>query len=102
MHRRSCGRPAGQFVSSFGVRVVDRIEHRASLAFRHARPAAQPFGRPGKRGSPAQMDGLGMNGVTQVRLQRHTSIGCCRPDLFQVGGWHIANENVRHRMMLSS
>jgi hypothetical protein len=69
MHRRSCGRPVGQFVRSFGVRVVDRIEHRASLAFWHTRLAAQPFGRPGKRSSPAQMDGLSMNGVTQVRLQ---------------------------------
>jgi hypothetical protein len=69
MHRRSPGRPVGQFVGAFGVRIVDRIEHRASLAFWHARPAAQPFGCPGKRSSPAQMGGLGMDGVTQVCLQ---------------------------------
>jgi len=69
MHRQSCGWPVGQFVGAFGVRVVDRIEHRASLGFWHARLAAQPFGRLSKRSSPAQMGGLGMDGVTQVRLQ---------------------------------
>jgi hypothetical protein len=59
----------GQLVGAFGVCVVDRIEHRASLGFWHAGLAAQPFGRPGKRGSPAQMGSLGMDGVTQVCLQ---------------------------------
>lgn len=83
------------------MRVLDGVEHRLTLIIRHARLAAEPIGRLGERGLPAEIHRLCMDGVTEVTLQGQALVGRSRPNLLKVVFGHVPNQHVWHPTMLS-
>lgn len=83
------------------MRAIDCRQDTLPLTVGHLGLTSQTLCGAGNRCLPPQVYRLGMDGIAQVALQRRAPLRCYYPDLIEVIGRHITNEDVRHTSMLS-